>query len=202
MIDLPPLLFELVSPGRLDRAGEHAGRDETGALLEARGFAAHAPALDFEAAFGGVQLLEADAEPPALVVGPYACFAAAPYSKHERDLLPVMFGADDTVYSLDGRGRGWTCAAMVDGSSRPSARDGAQLLAQAILWRVLSTGSSVARAGAVGASIAADLPVLSWATSDHESWWGDESRLVVEIPYGNGYTGPMTYVFARRAASP
>lgn len=154
---------------------------------------AHAPALEFEARFGGRRLFEADAEPAALVIGPYACLSAGPYTRCERELVPVIFGADDTIYSLDGRGRGWTCAAMVEGVSRPSARDGRQLLVQAILWRILAGSAFVAHDGARGRELAGGAAAFGDATSDHESWWLDGRRIVVEIPYGNGYAGPMTY---------
>lgn len=192
-VDLPHLLGELVPPRQLDRAGSRADRDTTAALLDELGFTAHDPVLAFEHVFGGVRLHEPDTDPPALVVGPYACLSAAPYSTRERDLVPVIMALDDTIYSMDARGRGWTCAAMVEGTSRPSARDGAQLLAQAILWRIVALGSITRHQGAVGAAIADSLPILSWATSDHESWWGDATRLVVEIPFGNGHSTPMTY---------
>jgi hypothetical protein len=197
-LDLSPLVLRLLSTRRVDRQGPRGDRGATAALLEERGFPAHEPALAFEERFGGVQVFEADADPAVLVVGPYACFALSPYSKVERDLVPMIFGADDTIYTLDARGRGWVCAAMVEGVSRPCARDDRQLLSQAILWRAL-VGKGVAcdvREGPYGAAIAAErkLSVLDEATSDHEAWWGDRSCLVVEIPYGNGYQGPMTYV--------
>lgn len=192
-IDLPSLVLTLLPPRRFDREGARGTREETIALLDERGFAAHAGVLAFEASYGGARLLELDLDPPALVVGSYACLSTAPYRRIERDLVPVIFGADDTIYSLDGRGRGWVCAAMVEGASRPSARDGTQLLVQAILWRILSLGRFTHRPGAVGAAVAAGLPELPWATSDHEAWWGDASRLVVEIPFGNGHLSPMTY---------
>ncbi|MCA9676261.1 MAG: hypothetical protein KC464_14580, partial [Myxococcales bacterium] len=156
--------------------------------------------LDFEAAYGGLRVFDAAADPavPSLVVGPYGCFSAGPYTGHERDLVPVIFGVDDTIYTLDAAGRGWVCAAMVEGVSRPSARDGRQLLTQAILWRALvahPAGFDIVD-GAHGASRAATrgLPVIADATcDDDERWWGDAAQLVVEIPRGNGYPGPMTF---------
>ncbi len=190
---LPPAVLALLGTRRIDRGGARGARDETRALLEDRGFVAHAPALDFEARFGGGRLFEADADPAALVIGPYACLSAGPYTRCERDLVPVIFGADDTIYAIDGRGRGWTCAAMVEGVSRPSARDGRQLLVQAILWRVLAGAAFVAHEGARGRVLADGAAAYDDATSDHESWWLDGRRLVVEIPYGNGFDRPMTY---------
>jgi hypothetical protein len=195
-LDLPPAVLALLGARRLDRDGARGDRDELSALLDERSFPSHAPALDFEERFGGARLFEPDMEPAALVVGAYACLSASPYSHHERDLVPVIFGADDTVYSLDGRGRGWTCAAMVEGVSRPSARDGRQLLVQALLWRILSLGNFQQREGVHGTALASGAPLFADATSDHESWWLDEHRLVAEIPFGNGYPGPMTYALA------
>ncbi len=200
-LDLPSLVLGFAALHRVDREGPRGDGETTEALLAARGFPAHAAALGFEARYGGLRVFEPGADPPALVVGPYSCLASSPYSKGERDLVPVIFGADDAIYSLDTRGRGWTCAAMVESVSRPSARDGRQLLAQAILWRALVNHPAgfVTTEGVHGAERASErgLSPLADATSDHESWWADASQLVVEIAYGNGYAGPMTYATAR-----
>jgi hypothetical protein len=198
-LDLPALVLGYLANRRVDRDASRGDRDATTTLLVDRGFPAHAPALDFEARYGGLRVFEPDADPAALVVGPYACLAASPYSHHERDLVPMIFGSDDNIYTLDGRGRGWVCNAMVDGTSRPCARDGRQLLAQAVLWRALVTAGFVTREGAHDEALAAErgVPLLDDATSDHESWWADAAQLVVEIPYGNGYPGPMTYATTR-----
>jgi len=89
----------------------------------------------------------------------------------------------------------------VEGLSRPCARDGCQLLTQAILWRALTTRLKIevldgrhgdARAGDAGRS-----PIVE-ATSDTERWWGDDlDHLIVEIERGNGYAKPMTFVGTR-----
>ncbi len=194
-MELSPFVLGFVA--RFDREG---GRGELAPLLEERGFAAHAAVRAFDERYGGHRVFESDADPPALVIGAYACLSVSPYDKHERDLVPVIFGADDTIYALDGRGRGWVCAAMVEGVSRPCARDGRQLLSQAILWRALGRRNFVTRKGAHGAELAAacGAPALDDLTSDHEAWWGNDGHLVVEIPYGNGFTGPMTYACESR----
>jgi hypothetical protein len=156
--------------------------------------------LSFEAAYGGLELFEADPDAPALVAGPYAFFSAKPkYTGRHRGCVPVIVASNDVYYALDAKGCGFTSAAMVEGMFRPSARDGRALLTQAILWRALEThpGSFVTREGSLGAAMAKErgLAAIAEATGETERWWGDARgmRLVVEIDRGNGHEKPMTY---------
>ena len=197
-LDLPQIALDILGSDGAARTGPHAEASTTAALLTKLGYAAHPALLAFEDSYGGLQLFESDPAAAALVVGPYACLSQAPpYTGRERDLVPVIFAWDDVIYSLDADGRGWTCAAMVEGVSRPSARDGRQLLTQAILWRALSkhAASLVSSPGLHGASRAAQrgLAAIVEASGDTERWWGDTVRLVVEITRGNGYEEPLTY---------
>lgn len=197
-LDLPPIVLALLDARSADRKGPHADVLTTEALLTSRGYPAHPSLLAFEAAYGGLQVFETEPTAPSIVVGPYACFSAAPpYTGRDNDRVPVIFAWDDVSYSLDAEGRGFTCAAMVEGVSRPSARDGRQLLTQAVLWRVLVTHAAFGtmKEGAHGVPIAKELgvPAIPEATSETERWWGDGARLVVEIDRGNGYEHPMTY---------
>ena len=100
--------------------------------------------------------------------------------------MPVMFASNDVYYALDAKGRGFTWAAMVEGSYRPSANDGRALLTQAILWRALETHPHffLMREGKHGAELAKErgLPRVAGATGKTERWWGSPEgmRLVVE----------------------
>lgn len=197
-LDLPPIALDLLSTRDASRAGHTANADQLSALLAERRYPAHPSVLAFEASYGGFQLIETDPSAPALVVGAYACLSAGPYNSHERHLVPVIFAWNDVVYSLDEEGRGYTCAAMVEGVSRQAARDGRQLLTQAILWRALTThaGASAMFEGFQGEARAKELGLASIedASSEGERWWGDARRLVVEIERGNGYEVPMTFI--------
>ena len=195
-LDLPPFLLAWLSTRRADRGGPRADRGTTAALLADHG--AHAPALDFEAMYGGLRIFNSYyRDVPLLLVGPYACLSAIGPDRHHDGLVPAICNADDSIYSLDTDGRGSMCNRMVQGMWRPCARDGRQLLTQAILWCVLDAhpaGYDV-REGRNGASIATEfgLAPIDDATCDDEQWWGDATRLVVEIPWGNGFLGPVTY---------
>src|SRR5262249_38707912 len=141
---------------------------------------------------------ESDPNAAALVVGPYAFFSALPnYTGRERKLVPVMQAWNDVTYSLDTRGRGWTCATMVEGVSRLAAPDGRALVTQAILWRALETHprSYIHREGLWGMPLAVERGVgpIEGASGETERWWGDGDRLVVEIDRGNGFQKPMTF---------
>jgi len=199
-LDLPAIVLAILSARDAVRTAPHADRSTTADLLAARGYSAHEAVLAFESSYGGLQLFDSDPSAPSLLVGPYACLSAHPqYTGHERDFVPVIFAWDDLVYSLDHRGRGWTCAAMVEGVSRPSAWNGRQLLTQAILWRAIAAHYATLelRMGLHGRSMADErgLGPIEEATSDTEKWWTDESgaRFVVEIARGNGYEEPVTY---------
>jgi hypothetical protein len=196
-LDLPAIALAFLSARKASRTGPHADGSTTAALLTSRRYPAHPALLAFESAYGGLQMFESDPTAPSLVVGPYACFSAKPpYTGREGELVPVIFAWDDVRYSLDADGRGWTCAAMVEGISRPSAPDGRTLLTQAILWRVVSASPSlVFRPGLHGSAMAEEHHVgpLMDATGETERWWGNGERLVVEIDRGNGYETPMTY---------
>jgi hypothetical protein len=89
----------------------------------------------------------------------------------------VVVAWNDVYYALDGAGRGFTNAAMVEGVFRPSAPDGRALLAQAILWRALEThpASFVTREGLHGAAMAKErgIGALEEARGETERWWGD-----------------------------
>jgi hypothetical protein len=197
-VDLSPFIRSLLADKHASRTALRAEMSNFGSWLEKRGYPAHASVLAFEAAYGGIQLFESDPQAPALLVGPYAILQDGAYKGRERDLVPVMFAWDDVVYSLDAEGRGYTCAAMVEGVSRLAARDGKQLVSQAILWRNLVNlhGNFSDLEGAHGAMQAATLglPLLVEASSDVERWWSNGHQFVVEILRGNGYTDPRTYV--------
>ena len=204
-LDLPPIALAFLASKNANRDGPRADAAATTALLTGRGYPAHAALLAFEAAYGGLQMFDADPSAPSLVVGPFACFSATPhYTGQEGDRVPVIFAWDDMIHSLDASGRGFTCASMVEGVSRPCARDGRQLLTQAILWRALLTHASVKmqalemREGRHGGALAKDrdVPPIADATSATDRWWGDGERFVVEIERGNGYEHPMTYATA------
>lgn len=197
-LDLPAIALARLAACRADRAGPHADAGDTAARLGARGYAAHPAVLAFEAAYGGLQLFEADPTTTALVIGPYAFFGGgSKYTGRPRDVVPVIFAWNDVYYALDAGGRGFTNAAMVEGGWRPSAPDGRALLTQAILWRALEThaASFAFHAGRQGAAIAIarGLSPIAEATGETERWWADDTRLLVEIDRGNGFTGPMTY---------
>lgn len=196
-LDLPPLALAWLASKNADRNGPHADDAQTAAWITARGYPAHPALLAFEAAYGGLQVFEASTM-PSIVVGPFACLSTTPhYTGRDQDRVPVVFAWDDLTYTLDASGRGFTCAAMVEGVGRPSARDGRQLLTQAILWRALTTHPAFGtmKEGTHGAAIAKELgvPAIADATSETERWWGEGERLVVEIDRGNGYAHPMTY---------
>lgn len=197
-LDLPPIALALVAQRSSNRDGPTADADALASLLTSLGYPCHDAVVAFEQAYGGLQIIEAEPSAPALVVGPHACLSRGPYSWHQQDLVPVMFACDDVVYALDGRGRGWAMAAMVEGKARRCARDGRQLVTQALLWRALSThrGSFSTLDGRRGdeQASALGLALLEDATSPHERWWGEPGRLVVEIELGNGYAGPTTFV--------
>jgi hypothetical protein len=206
-LDLSPLVRSILAATRVSRAAPRADPATFAAWLDARGYPAHEAVLGFEARYGGLQVFETDPVAPALLVGPFACLADGKYKGKERDLVPVMFAWGDVVYSLDAEGRGFACACMVEGVARFAARDGSQLLTQAILWRRLlalwerppaEQRVSEDVDGLHGAARAAALGLgpLSEASSDVERWWGDRDHLVVEIQYGNGYAGPRTSVAA------
>ena len=199
-LDLCPLALTYLEFRNVNRSGPRGDAVSTRGLLERSGLPSHEAVLAFEEEYGGLQLHESDFDPEAasLCVGPYACLSATSWTGRERDLVPVIFTQDDLVFSLDARGHGWVMAAMVEGISRPCARDGRQLLTQAILWRALSTRLDIeVLDGNHGASRAHDagLPVVPDASSDTERWWGNDlDLLVVEIDRGNGFANPTTYV--------
>ena len=199
-VDLPAIAIAYLRSRRAERSGKHAGEDATRALLAKNGYQAHAAALAFEAAYGGLELFESDPDAPALAVGPYALLSA--WSKHSGkrgDPVPVLFASNDVHYALDAKGRGFTQAAMVEGVYRPSAPSGRAILTQAILWRALETHprSFVRREGLHGVAMAKErgITAITDAMGKTERWWGDASgkQLVVEIDWGNGCEGPMTY---------
>ena len=197
-LDLPPIARDFLAAHSWHRSGSTADAPTLAGLLAERGYPSPEPVLAFEASYGGLRLVESDPDAPSLVVGAFACLSSAPHYRSREGLVPVIFASDDVVYSLDADGRGWACAAMVEGVSRPTARDGRQLLTQAILWRALAAHprSFDHKSGRQGEAIARELglALIDDASSEHEKWWGDLDRLVVEIERGNGFAGPMTYV--------
>jgi hypothetical protein len=202
--DLPAVALAHLAARKATRSGKHGDADTTQALLAKHGIPAHAAVRAFEAAYGGLEIVESDPHAPALVVGPVAFFSALPsYTGRHGDLVPVMIAWNDVYYALDAKGRGFTNAAMVEGVFRPSAKNGRALLTQAILWRALETHPEgfVSCDGLRGAELAKarGLPRVAGATGDTERWWGaaDGMRLVVEIDRGNGYQAPRTYATAR-----
>lgn len=195
-LDLSPTIQSILKRWSVSRTAPHAEREGLATCLTALKFPLHESVFAFEETFGGLLVFESDPAFPLLQVGPFACLKDGHYTGHESDLVPVIFPSNDIVYSLDAEGRGYTRAGMVEGTSRFSARDGAQLLSQAILWRMLETAVWNDFEGAEGAIRAADLglALLSEASSDVERWWGDGERFVAEIRRGNGYQTPRTYV--------
>lgn len=195
-VDLPALALVHLAARGAERSGKHGSAKATRALLAAGSRAASRAILAFEAAYGGLELHEGS-EPAALVVGPYALGAAA-LGMHDV-LVPVAMASDDVCYALDAKGRGFTCARMVEGVFRPSAANGRALLAQAVLWRALVThpGSFVTRDGLHGEAMAAarGAPAIEDASGPTERWWGraEGMALVAEIDHGNGFQGPRTY---------
>lgn len=105
------------------RTGLRGDPSETADVLAAHGRGPWESVLNFEESYGGLELCDAGSAVPALVVGPFACLSPSNYRLSEPTLVPVIFAADDVVYSLDEEGRGWTMAAMVEGKHRLSARD-------------------------------------------------------------------------------
>ncbi|MFK8004498.1 MAG: hypothetical protein AB8H86_33330 [Polyangiales bacterium] len=195
-LPLGPLVTRFLDERGATRTGPRGDAKSTTATLAAYERASWESVLEFEEDYGGLELCDPGSTTPALVVGPFACLSPGDYRLSEPRLIPVMFSADDVVYSLDEEGRGWTMAAMVEGKHRLSARNGRQLLTQAILWRALASDLSGAQLeqGMCGAKWAAkaELKPIHEASSDSERWWGDGERLVVELLSGNGYEGPTT----------
>lgn len=195
-VDLPALALLHLVARRAGRIGKHGSAKATRALLAASGHRASRAILAFEAAYGGLELHEGG-EPAALVVGPYALGSSGPAMQDV--LVPVAMASDDVCYALDTKGRGFTCARMVEGVFRPSAANGRALLAQAVLWRALVThsGSFVTREGLHGDAMAAarGAPAIEDVRGPTERWWGraEGMALVVEIDHGNGFQGARTY---------
>jgi hypothetical protein len=197
-LDLPPIALDVLAQ-HATRTAPRADADALRALLLERGFTAHAAVLAFEARYGGLHVLEGHPSVASLLIGPYAFHRSLPaYRGHHPELVPVMTTTHDVVYLLDADGRGYATSTMVDGRARPLARDARQLVTQALLWCALDLlpRSYVAIEGSHGEARAAALGLapITEASSEHERWWGGLDRLVVEIAYGNGFDGAVTYV--------
>jgi len=199
-LDLPALALALLATRKATRSGKHATAKATRELCVLRGWDPYPAVLAFEKKYGGLEVFETDPDAAALVVGPYASLSASPgYTRRARELVPVAIAWNDVYYALDARGRGFTNAAMVEGTFRPSAPNGRALLTQAILWRALEThpSSFVTHEGRIGATLAKErsLEALTAVAGETERWWTDETgtNLIVEIDRGNGHQEPRTY---------
>lgn len=195
-LDLPPIVFASISRGGISREGAHGDTEATTRLLNSKEYPPHPAVLDFEESFGGLEFYEPEYDVPTLVVGPFACFSASPHwTGRERDLVPVIFSVNDVVYFLDAQGRGWTCATMAGGGTRPSADNGKALFRQAVLWRVLESRGVDVKQGRHGAEMARarGATELVGTSGQTERWWGNETALIVEIERGNGFTTPVTF---------
>lgn len=196
MLAFSPAVAAALPSTTIQRTGPRADGATFADWIVARGYPAHDAALAFEDAFGGLEVVEPDLPVTALVVGPYACLADGVYKGRENELVPVMFAADDVIYSIGADGRGYACSAMVEGVSLPTADDGLQLLIQALLWRRLANGAAWAhRDGRHGRALASErgVPLLPEASSDTQRWWADASGVIVEVERGNGYATPQTW---------
>lgn len=157
---------------------------ELTASLERFGLAAHPAVLDFERSFGGLAWL-AEGE-PAWIVGTGACLASGWYAverDEQRGLVPIAYGVDDAICSLDPEGRAFVSSLE---SARPKlcAPDGRSCIARLVLWDAVATLPETHRRtlrGARGEAIAAasGAEPIADASADDERWWSLGAELLV-----------------------
>ena len=195
-LDLPPIALEYLTTRNASRTAPTTDPLSLTHRLTVCGCPIHPAVLEFEASYGGIQLIESDPEVPTLVVGPFACHSPS-FRSRDEDRVMVMHASNDIVYALDAEGGGWAWATMCDGPRR-AARDGRELFTQALLWRALETHpkSYDFLEGRQGEARAQELGLtpIDDASCEYERWWGSLDRLLVEIERGNGFEGPITYL--------
>jgi hypothetical protein len=183
-----PIARAVLGRCRVSRGGPRDEGETLAGLLRARGYEPHDAARAFEGRYGGFEVREGDEEAPALVIGVYACLCSG-FSSWPRggeanvseQLVPAILAWDDMIYYVGAGGRGWA-EWLDDSAARPIARDGEQLVTQALLWRVLSVAGVTWHPGEDGADLARQrgLAPIAEASSDTEQWWGDAAALLVQ----------------------
>ncbi len=163
--------------------GDRLDEDALRAHLAQHGYQAHAAAIAFDAAWGGLTF-------DGFTVGAAACAESGERGGDEvgarEGLIPVCLSDNDVYYFLGRDGQAWAQDGIEDPEAVPAAAAADCLLARIVLYHVAWQRRMADGArdldGARGAELAAALGVarLAEASDALGTTWGDDDALVFE----------------------
>jgi hypothetical protein len=174
---------------------------------------AHAPAMAFESAYGGLSFPDRGegrawrkAAVAPWLVGAAACLSsgASFHPPGTKKLVPVLCTANDVVYFLDAGGEGWAKDAIADARPVRVAPNARAMMSRILLWDEVffcPTEDKLTVPTAQGASVASamKLRAIADASDAAERWWSDGKTFVVEKA-GNRGAAETTVAYPPKGA--